>query len=347
MANRVRLHYVDVVKGILILIVVLRHMENILRDSSYLSSDNEVREYIWSFTNPWITFYMSTFFILTGFCSDFKKMFRSFLVSNVKTLLFPSITLGFISIWIQYFLGSSSNSVPYLYGFCVIKDFFITGGMFWFLTAMFLSKLLLWLLYNKFSMTVTFALSLLSFVTASFLSINTISLPWYILHSLIFLPFMCLGVKMKSIEIQKWHCIVSFILFLLTYLISVHFMKFRPVLSYSIDLSYMTILPCFILCISGSILLIGLCKCFSVQNRVLEFLGRHSLVIYCLHISFLTSLMPAFKCMFESGNMRSSIFAVSIIFVFVVLVSASISELLDSRFLCWVKGKFNFHLFNV
>lgn len=141
-AKKERLHYVDVSKGLLALMVVLSHLQNV---AVSLDIENTLCKSIDSLEVFWCPFFMPAFFILTGFCSNFNKEFKSFLISNFKTLIIPSIFLAFIVRWINGIADGVTTPQYYMFiGMGIIK----TCGN-WFLPALFVSKIVYWFL-NKY-----------------------------------------------------------------------------------------------------------------------------------------------------------------------------------------------------
>ena len=82
-ATKERLPYIDVAKGLLILMVVWGHFELILRET-HKTSDPVVAywdhvEIIWS------AFFMPAFFFITGLCGNFNKPFKKFVIQSFRT----------------------------------------------------------------------------------------------------------------------------------------------------------------------------------------------------------------------------------------------------------------------
>ena len=89
-----RLHYIDIAKGLLILLVVYDHLPDM-----YLYSLKLHNNYISELNNwQWIykLFFMPAFFAITGMCSNFDKTFIPFLVNNFKSLIVPNIIIGIL-----------------------------------------------------------------------------------------------------------------------------------------------------------------------------------------------------------------------------------------------------------
>ena len=122
-----RLSYIDVAKGILILLVVYDHLPDVYL--TILEQSNAQMD--WLNEQQWIykLFFMPAFFCITGFCTNFKKSLKPFFISNFKSLIVPNIVFGLL-----FGLGW--------------KHIFLRGGSFWFLSALFVSKMIYWALFN-------------------------------------------------------------------------------------------------------------------------------------------------------------------------------------------------------
>lgn len=116
--NHKRFSYIDVAKGILILMVVWDHLPDVY---IYLLKQTNIH-IEWLDRTQWLfkIFFMPAFFCITGFCSNFNKDFKSFFVSNAKSLLIPNILLGMI---VSHSIG--------------VGRVIMYGGSFWFLSALF------------------------------------------------------------------------------------------------------------------------------------------------------------------------------------------------------------------
>ena len=89
-------------------------------------------------------FFMQSFFIITGFCSSFKRKFGDFLWRNVKTLLIPAVILVVFADYIQeivFFHQFSLDPIANLTGW-------IAFDAPWFILTMFFAKVIYWGIYR-------------------------------------------------------------------------------------------------------------------------------------------------------------------------------------------------------
>ena len=77
-----RLHYIDVMKGITMLVVVLHHVLWITVDLKNVT--NSTMLFLHGWQDMLASFIMPAFFFCTGYCSSFNKAFKPFFISNFK-----------------------------------------------------------------------------------------------------------------------------------------------------------------------------------------------------------------------------------------------------------------------
>ena len=81
-----RVKYIDVAKGILILCVFTGHLNWFAVgkgiSSSYFGTIDEI-------ARVWSSFFMAAFFFITGYCSNFNKDYRPFLLNDLRSLIVP------------------------------------------------------------------------------------------------------------------------------------------------------------------------------------------------------------------------------------------------------------------
>ena len=187
--------WIDIAKGILILLVNLAHVSYFAHDFVGTDRFDAVGEVAFLFV-PW---YMPAFFMITGYCSSFDMPFRTFACRNFKALIVPSVLIGvFMLSWLNAFLSPSGLS----YQNFLQQDYvniLLTCGP-WFLTALFLAKMALYgvLHYlhcrNRWRFLLLMALMLLA---ASLYNKNVVPNLWYFEHALLLLPFMFAGVMLR------------------------------------------------------------------------------------------------------------------------------------------------------
>ena len=109
-----RLPYMDVMKGILIIMVVFGHIYYALWKYGELTLDNVTYNITSFIANVLIApYYMAAFFFVTGFCSNFHKPITVQIKDDIKRLVVPgfiiSIVMGFFTTsttkWLEIFMA--------------------------------------------------------------------------------------------------------------------------------------------------------------------------------------------------------------------------------------------------
>lgn len=88
-----RLSYIDRVKGLLIISVVLGHAA-----WSIGLMDYNYPYVCYPFnatTFLYVGIFMQAFFLVSGYVSNFHKDFKTFIIKNIQTIVVPLLTLGF------------------------------------------------------------------------------------------------------------------------------------------------------------------------------------------------------------------------------------------------------------
>lgn len=189
-----RIPYIDSVKGLAILLVVLGHIF-LLGESSLIS---QVNKYIYSFHIP-------LFFLISGmlYCNKNIK-FVVFLKSKLKRLLIPylSFSLMLYPIWVlieKYIKGTGEHIQPkYFWGiFLGNADLMPWGGPLWFLISLFVVSCAFYFIgkMNRINILLTlFFISFIGFIS-TFLAF---SLPWMLDTSLTALVIYGIGYLLKD-----------------------------------------------------------------------------------------------------------------------------------------------------
>lgn len=134
-ANKTRLDYIDVSKGIGILLVVLGH----------LAIPSKLFDFIFSF-------YMPLFFIISGILLFYNNRWQTdnlqFTIKRkIKSILWPYIVFSILAIIVDIVIFKHYTFTEnYLFSF-----FTLTGiGELWFLSALFIGEIVFIVLMNKF-----------------------------------------------------------------------------------------------------------------------------------------------------------------------------------------------------
>lgn len=273
--QKTRLHYVDIAKGLLILMVIIHHIPQY-----YLTNGHNVYlKYLDDYSFIYTSFFMSSFFILSGHVSNFSKPFIAFTIKNFKSLMVPSFTFTMISVW-----SKSPLDVLQPISLDTILYMITWGGQFWFLPAMFLGREIYWVINHYIDNTVIRWLIFLMLLVFGVVLSNNIDIMniWRFKHALIFTVFLAIGQFTKFHGISSNKIIVlgfTYLLFLLAcLLIGIDV----PTITQNVNLNIFSIPLCLLLSISGTALIVYISYLIN-RNSFFEYLGKESIIFYIVH----------------------------------------------------------------
>ena len=338
MRNSTRLHYIDVCKGILIIIVVLHHVFGLMRKYEYLPEQTDYIEKLY------VPFFLVSFFVVTGFCSNYNKDFKSFLRQNIKTLLVPAVIFYLLIHSIDLML---THQFTLLNSVKMLGRILIFGGV-WFLTSLFFAKLIAYSLINNQKIKKiyhsdswgghVFVFLLFLMLLSSVLSTYKIIEPWCMYHSLGLVIFMVIGMYMKKLSIGLWTFISSLIVYAMYVCILVHYDMHLPRITSKLSL-YPYEIPLFLIgAISGTLIVWYISKMID-RNDILEYLGRNSLEIYLTHWIIIKTLIVLWLVLFPNLEAVPSIMFVSL-FVIALLICLGLVRVFQYRIFSWMIGRF-------
>lgn len=337
MTTKLRIHYYDLAKGILMILVILHHLH--MQGTKILGS-NSISVVLDYADDYWVMFFMPAFFMITGMCSSFNKDFRTFVWSNFKGLIIPSIVIGFFFI----LLYQSTIGGFWILHECklLIIKYIPSGGVMWFLSALFVCKLIYYGLGKcvrsiKKRLIIALAISIIGY----WLGILNVNNPWCYIQALIYLPFLPLGqILRQHPPTLKLSLFLGFIL-----IISVtiaHIEDFEvPYVSYALNYNLFSALPLLGYATIGSIAFLGICRILD-HGMFLEYFGRNSLVVYASHIVVMQILFTIVKAntFVDINNMYILAFTYIIVFILDVVICCFFNWLFSRKYLCYSLGKF-------
>ena len=346
-----RLHWIDICKGILILLMVCGHIPNIAArngiDITYLSKYFFVLQF-------YACFFMQAFFILTGYTSNFNKEPKEFLISAIKTIVIPWLSFSCI-------LKMLNGLIFHDWSMCYEIDhhsYFFLFEEFWFLHALFLSKVSYYFAHRYIKNDYANGLILLMLAIAGFqimLTHNESSNAYHYQNWLHYRDFLCMAIfvwignllKRKSWLTTKLctFAIVLYAMLWFAYLLAkkLHFECdfIKPiVLSHGCNLQSIVQVPAYIIFVlAGSLSCFRICMMIK-ENSFIEYYGRNSIVVYCMHFLFISVAVHFLPLLIEPNTlMNSLIFAVVTFSFTLVMCSLSISIFTRKPY-CYALGKF-------
>lgn len=338
-----RLHYMDVAKGLLIFLVIIHHQPQLAREHGV---SNGFLDALNGFSDYYNAFFMPAFFIITGYCTNFvKTTFKRYVVHQTTTIMLPAFCLGAVSVWISLIGKGCVNPVEY----CKIgfKTFVLSGGAFWFLTALFISKLIyrVWLsalrrmavAQGMWHDVLTGVFCAVLYVAGSMLHQYGVADIWWFEHGLMLTAFLYIGQLLRQYEMHDKLLMAGFsytaVILCLQWSGIRHPYITAGLNAYTMDLPLLLLLS-----VSGSLMTLYVSKLIN-KNRLLEYLGRNSLIIYCLHISTLGAVHNMAVRMMGEETVATIGFSVLQLSLTVLLLLL-FSWLLNKKYLRVLQGKF-------
>lgn len=316
-----RIEYIDIAKGIGIILVVIGHTIN-----------------GFSLPGMWIwSFHMPLFFIISGLCFDAtrNRLFLPFVIKKLRTLLFPLLVFSILMVLLK------SLIFPETFKLSILKHNF-PDVAYWFVLILFLSEILFFCINKIGNRHYCMALLFISLFMGQILYINNISFS-YSLGSVFVCTFFygfanifrrTIFLFLNKVETNYKNIIASAILLFIP-MVSVYFVnntidlrlnRIPEPIAYHILIAFVG---------GGSILLLSklLSKVDFIKD-VMIYIGKNSLIILLLHM-FYISLSTEFISPLISSRMLYKI--IELCFTGILLFLSI--NVINNR-MKWVIGKF-------
>lgn len=132
-----RVHWIDIARGLMIIGMVLNHIINYSAKNGV-----DISIFPWSHIGcAYGVFTMQSFFILSGYTTNFNQTFKAFFWRQIKGLIIPYFTFSIICSIIAYFMWDTPFYID-----CYGERWFFLVESYWFLTALFVAKMLMFLI---------------------------------------------------------------------------------------------------------------------------------------------------------------------------------------------------------
>lgn len=274
MKNRVK--WIDIAKGMAIILVVIGH----LNKKWFPDLDILIREVY--------TFHMMLFFILSGFTLKYKsdKSIKQVIKKKSKTLLIPYIAFSSIALikpFVRAFINLINGNALDFSGIIIsIYKTYIIGEGLWFLICLYLAEIII-CCFIKISkdrkilfICFMFICSISQFMYNKFINIT---LPLQLNKLLISITFIGIGMLISQSKlIKKINKLYYPVLFLFINLITN--LIICKIYNTTISIGEMpNYILYFISSISGSLIIISLSILVN-ENKIIEYIGKNSLIIY-------------------------------------------------------------------
>ena len=319
-----RVEWLDVLKGILILFVILSH--------SYPSL---IYRYIFT------PFFLTLFFFASGYTFSMKQNTKVFLQNKWKRLGIPFLILGGIRVAINYILYKDGSIEKYLVNFLLQKN--SQGDELWFVSCLITTSILLYIVkkimdikgeeyQKKHIVLVTLALLIAGMIDIQVFKIKFL---WQLELAFIMIFYMALGfcykeVKTNKILENKKFILINTVAYMIIVIfirndVDVHLEKFQYPVTFFIS-SLLAITP--LLYISKKI-------CETKWKKVFIFLGQNTLFYYAfagiIRIVLYAAVSQCLKIQPDKYIMPVICTAVSAVFL-------AYPAKLIKKFLPWVVG---------
>lgn len=336
--NRIR--YLDIAKGMLILIVIYNHIANLAVASEV---HNDTIDFIPQ-THFFSPFFMPAFFIITGMCSNYHRDFKSFFIKNAKSLLIPAISLLFVRIFVRYILTGTISTLEWN-SIMSRSALFNLGYWNWFLTALFTTKIIFYVVANnvnsiKNRIIVTLFVHVIGVILWNYNGDGILYYNFYFYqHALMYLVFIEIGYETSRENIKVFGLLTNAASFFTIYIIYLIIGIKLPSITAGPYLPISDIFPHLVMAISGSFMILSIAKLMN-ENSFFESFGRHSLVIYCLHFQFMFSFYEIFKVSLNNMGVHYTITSLVVLYVFTASGCLLCSVVLNYKKVRWILGKF-------
>lgn len=334
--SKERLKYIDVTKGILIIIVVLCHIPS---HAKLGGAESFVLTFIGHQDYWFLPFFMPGFFVITGFCASHDKNFKQHIWANVRTTLLPAFTLCFFSKLLISIIHFDSSVFTFFNPKLWIA--FPTG--LWFFSSLFLAKEIYWIVnksFEKWSVKFVVLFILTVFGVAAGKYGKIIPNFWYWKQAMTFGIFLMIGHWMRMVDFRRWYWLgLGFM-----YPLSIMFLRFVlhydiPGVGYNFRLDIYDIPIFILLAVMGTVFVMNIA--ISVRNSVvLSFFGFWSGFVYALHFDLLDHVAIPFL---SNVLYPSSVFRGLMFYILSALITLGICSLfiraLDKKYTRYFLGK--------
>ena len=332
-----RIKELDIAKSLLILLLYWFHIPRIYL--GWLHETNSVVAAIDDINGKLFTcFFMAAFFIISGYFLNTQKSFGEATKRDALTLLFPSLTLSLVSnvLYSVYSGGWHWRFILYTQA-----GYWSDNLGFWFLSALFISKLIVQLLIRYVKKTPVILIIVL-ILCAVGLILRSHTKPIYsILHyqeAFMLTPMTLIGYycKQSHIEPSRRNCTYLSIGFVLT--IIALWLSRSPIQGFNCD-AYFSVdyIPMALwLGLSGTALIIYISS-WLVRLKILNRLGQLTLPMFCFNFFFIDFSLRTLKPIIDHGFVWLYIASV---FLLSTTCGFLLSLLFNTKYLKWTLGKF-------
>lgn len=326
--NKERIAYFDIAKALLIFIVIFHHESFAARDTHIEGS----LQWNFTFLPLYASWFMPAFFFITGYCTNFEKDFRGFAVNNLRTLIWPAVSIFFVLAVFHAFVAADivaffddCNTIP-------------IRGFNWFLMALFLSKMLMWTV-NHYVRNLTLAGVATLLIGIIAICMNDVDFLGgnYLHHRhaqyLTIFLFCGYAARQKALLNDKMMIVCS-VVFLIAVLTCMKINGITPGIAGTwINFSVWQMPLHLLLAITGTMFILYVSKIIN-HCSFLESVGRSSLIFYLFHIDVLRVCIPLIARYFVVPTTTATVLMFDVLaFVATTIICCLISYAINNTIL--------------
>lgn len=339
-----RVIWLDVVKFICIMCVILSHTETCIEE-------------IEVFFTP---FYLSAFFFCSGYIHKLVE-FKPFVKKKVMQLLVPWFVFSMLQIAFLYVVNGRSLEYAEEHGSIlkhIVWNFLQIRGLddgMWFVAALFVAYFPFYYVVKFYGgknkvdnmklCLIGFGLSMIYFiysqiVTVEVMPYNSIGLPWHLEYIFYAMFFMILGYLFKGEYeniFDKYNTLVNRLIATMVYVVvvyGVYFLKLPNGMLKSFAIQY-------IIVILSIVVVVAWCKVIK-YNKYVMFVGQNTLIYFGLH-SFVYRLIEKIvnKMTWYQNILYSDLLSIiaSVSLTIVVSIILIVPTIIIERYLPWIVGR--------
>lgn len=267
-----RVGWVDIAKGITMLIVIWMHVRNNMPSCEMYAQLNRCFSIL----------YMPCFFIISGFFLK-EESFPIYLKKKARTLLLPLFfvyVLSFAIAWLisRHVPGILKNDVAFSNLFL---SHVFTNGPIWFLSALFFALVIVYFIKKTKNEVIQLILALtISLLGFYWNKIMEWRLPMFWDSGLTAVFFVWIGKYVKiildKISSRLYCCVLGAITLIVSYL-------FGATAEMQMNIYNLSPIKYYLLASIGSFSILFLSKAIN-ENLFLQYVGKNSLVVLCFHM---------------------------------------------------------------
>ena len=272
-----RLPYIDTAKGILMICLLYGHMHIYAEMVGY---HNEGMKLMQQLVPLYASFFMQTFFVITGYCSTFRIGLKPYVWKNAKTLILPAVVLGIVGSVCDLPFDGVKPPEELLTG---LRSWLVDKGP-WFVFALFWAKLAYWFVGKLRGVPQILILATLYLAGIALERYTDYPNYLYHRHAMVMLPYLALGawLKDKAPRVERYlgPAALFFVLSIsLQWVLWINHLSFIPIQDYYISLSLKSFPLHIVNALSGTAFGIYIAKHVG-NHRLLLTMGYGSLFVY-------------------------------------------------------------------